>query len=786
MSDQQERVRLPAGSEEARLAALMASEEHYRNMVELSPQVPWMADPQGNLLDFNQRWLDLTGLPRERLERDGWLRMVHPQDLPGMLAAWRQSVQTGAPFDIEHRVRIAGGEFRWMRSRAFPKRNSAGVIERWYGTTEDIHERRAAEEALRRREALYRATIETMAESVVVLDATGKVLTLNPAFVAMHGYGSLPEAFDSLWQFDQDVEAHDVEGNAIPRRDWPGNRAMRGETVHRLTMRSTNRVTGRSFVGSYSAVPVFADGTLAYVVITIHNLTELMEAQGAQRRQAHLLDTVEQAVVVTDLAGTITYWNGFAERLYGWSVPEVLGRSILDVTPAAASREQAAAILEQLRAGKSWAGEFTVQRRDGTSFPAWVTDTPIRDERGELAGMIGVSTDLTAQKQVEMALREAEEGLRQRIAELAEADRQKDEFLALLSHELRNPLAGITNSVYLLKHGGSQEPRPQELCQLIERQTRYLGRLLEDLLDVTRLTRGLIELRREPTDIRVILRRAVEATQSLLDGRQHQLQIRVPPEALLVDGDPVRLEQVLVNLLTNAGKYTELGGEVHLAAAQEGQEVVLTVRDTGLGIAPELLPRVFDLFTQADRSHARTYGGLGIGLTLVRRIVELHGGTVQAESAGLGHGSQFTVRLPLSTSSLLAEPSLTPAISSSCLRVLVIEDNRDAADTLQELLELAGHTVEVAYSGPSGVRLAGEFAADVILCDIGLPGMDGYTVARELQAKGVLNSTRLIAVTGFGQPEDRRRTAEAGFHAHITKPADPEELLRMIVATSCS
>jgi CheY-like chemotaxis protein len=318
------------------------------------------------------------------------------------------------------------------------------------------------------------------------------------------------------------------------------------------------------------------------------------------------------------------------------------------------------------------------------------------------------------------------------------------------------------------------------LCRLIERQTRYLSRLLEDLLDVTRLTRGLIELRRETMDLRQVLRHATQATQPLFNSRDHHVRLNLPPEPLLVEGDPVRLEQVLVNLLTNAAKYTDERGQIEITAAHEAGDVVVRVRDNGLGIAPDLLPRVFELFTQADRSHARTHGGLGIGLTLVRRIVELHGGTVLARSEGLGHGSEFTVRLPVS-----AAEADSPAPSASegavaGLRVLVIDDNPDAADTLREILELEGHLVQVAHSGPSGVRTAAEFLADVILCDLGLPGMDGYAVARELQARGLLTAARLIAVTGFGQPEDRRRTAEAGFHAHVTKPADPEEILRLI------
>jgi signal transduction histidine kinase len=366
-------------------------------------------------------------------------------------------------------------------------------------------------------------------------------------------------------------------------------------------------------------------------------------------------------------------------------------------------------------------------------------------------------------------------------AEAREANRLKDEFLATLSHELRNPLAGISNALYLLSQFGAHEARPRELRQLIQRHTDYLTRLVADLLDVSRITRGLVELQRQPLDLAAVVNRAVEVNRPLIEGRRHELTVSLAPETLRVDADPVRLEQVLTNLLSNAAKYTEPGGKIRLSVQRDGGEGVLRVEDTGSGISPELLPRVFDLFTQAERSYARTHGGLGIGLHIVKRLVELHGGTVTAHSAGAGHGSEFVVRLPLTAVGPEASaPPIRNQRRGSGRRILIIEDDRDSADTLREILELAGHNVASAATGPEGVRAAAEYSPDVVLCDIGLPGMDGYAVAAELRRLAATAQKPLIAVTGFGQEEDRRRSRAAGFDQHLTKPLDLEELLRLV------
>jgi signal transduction histidine kinase/ActR/RegA family two-component response regulator len=387
--------------------------------------------------------------------------------------------------------------------------------------------------------------------------------------------------------------------------------------------------------------------------------------------------------------------------------------------------------------------------------------------------------------------------------ELQAADRRKDEFMAMLAHELRNPLAPIHNAVQLLQRLGPDEPRLVRTLEIIERQVIQQSRLLDDLLDVSRISRGTILLRPERLDLVRLVRNAAEDSRSALEEAGLTLTLELPEEPVWVEGDPTRLAQVMSNLLQNAAKFTDRGGSVGVGCnvwagtreAGDGSEwsdptphtlhptlsAVITVRDTGIGIEPALLPHVFEAFTQADRSLDRSRGGLGLGLAMVKGLVEEHGGEVRVESAGLGHGTEFTLRLPLATAPAAVEESAPPAaVPSGPRRVLVVEDSRPAAEILRNLLESSGHTVEVAYSGPDAVPAAQQFQPDVVLCDLGLPGMDGYQVAAALRQNSATARVRLIALSGYGQEEDLGRSADAGFNLHLTKPVDYAELERLL------
>jgi signal transduction histidine kinase len=392
-----------------------------------------------------------------------------------------------------------------------------------------------------------------------------------------------------------------------------------------------------------------------------------------------------------------------------------------------------------------------------------------------LADVLGVATE-----------RKRLEGeLRVRVRDLAEADRRKDEFLAMLAHELRNPLAPVRNGLQVLRVRRNADPEVDRLAEMMSRQVGQMVRLVDDLLDVSRITKGKVTLRREPVDLTAVVNQAVEAVRPLLDARRHELTVATPPEPIRLDADPSRLAQVIGNLLNNAVKYTDEGGRIWLDTHRERDQAVISVRDTGVGISAEMLPRVFDLFTQIDPTLDRSQGGLGVGLTLVRSLVELHGGTVYASSPGPGRGSEFVVRipaLPLTTrpeSGHLATPDSAPTLSPP-RRILIVDDNVDAAESLAMLLELFGHQVRTAYGGPAALEAVESHRPEVVLLDIGLPGMDGYEVARRLRRNPALSGVTLVALTGYGQENDRRKTHDAGFDHHLVKPVDTDDLARLL------
>ncbi len=376
-----------------------------------------------------------------------------------------------------------------------------------------------------------------------------------------------------------------------------------------------------------------------------------------------------------------------------------------------------------------------------------------------------------------------EEELRQKIVELALADRRKDEFLAMLAHELRNPLAPILNAVHVMRLRGDEPELRAAMRDIVEDQVRCLARLVDDLLDVSRITQGKIQLRREHVSLTALVRRSVDAARSLIQAKQHVLQLTLPREPVNIWADPLRLEQVLVNLLSNAAKYTDPGGSIQLHAGLVDRELMIQIRDNGIGIAPHMLESVFGLFAQVDHSLARTRGGLGIGLTLARNLVALHDGTLTAHSEGLGRGSEFTIRIPLGQE-VQAQAAEPPPPSSHhggrAKRVLVVDDNVAAAESLSLIVKLWGHECRMVHCGLEAVQAFGVFQPEVVLLDIGLPGMDGYAVAQALQAHRGARRPVLVALTGYGREEDRARALEAGFDRHFVKPLDLDVLERFL------
>jgi PAS domain S-box-containing protein len=428
-----------------------------------------------------------------------------------------------------------------------------------------------------------------------------------------------------------------------------------------------------------------------------------------------------------------------------------------------------AAIQDAIRGKKTFELEHRVLRVDGTLGWTFSRGIPILSPDGDIVEWLGAASDITARKQGESALREA--------------DQRKDEFLATLSHELRNPLAPIRNGLQLMRLQGDR-PNPK-VHDIMERQLNHLVRLVDDLLEISRITRGLLELRRERVELASIVRNAVETSQPLIHASSHRLDVALPSEALWLTGDPVRLTQVLGNVLNNAAKYTDNGGTIALSVRRDGQTAVISVRDNGCGITRAGLERIFEMFSREVHAKERSQGGLGIGLTLSRRLVEMHGGTIEARSEGEGCGSEFIVRLPLAETSVRAEEAAPVMPRLAALRILVVDDNEDAASTLGMLLEALGADVDVMNDGRSGLESFAARGHSVVLLDLGMPEMDGYEVARAMRSRFPERRPTIIALTGRGQPEDRRMARDAGIDHHLVKPAQLEvlrELLNEVVA----
>ena len=498
------------------------------------------------------------------------------------------------------------------------------------------------------------------------------------------------------------------------------------------------------------------------------------EALPATAHLAAIVDSSDDAIISKSLDGVIQSWNRGAERLFGYSAQETIGRSITIIIPSDRLDEEQH-ILDTLKRGERVDHIETKRRtKDGRLIDISLTVSPVRNGAGEVIGASKIARDITARKLSEQLLREREQALR-------EIDRRKDEFLALLGHELRNPLAPIRNASELLSRTLPPESTARVGVDMISRQVEQLNRLVDELLDVGRITHGRIQLQLEPIELGSVIAQAVETVEPQLRHKQHRVAFTSSYEPLHVSGDFARLVQCVVNILGNAAKYTDAGGEIHIQTRAEGACAVIEITDTGTGIAPELLPRIFDLFVQSDQTLDRSQGGLGIGLSVVRRLIEMHGGEVCASSPGIGLGSTFQIRL-----ARIPRPQRRAAQSAPLKapprRVLIVDDNADAAVSLAMLMGQDGHETQLALSGSEALQLVGSFRPDVALLDIGLPQMDGYELARQLRARSELQGIRLVALTGYGQAEDRQRSQIAGFDDHLVKPVDPLALERTLLS----
>ncbi len=649
-------------------------------------------------------------------------------------------------------------------------RDADGAVSGIVNVGVDVTDRQRAEAQLRESEQFNRSLMDGTADCVKVLDLEGRLLHMNaPGLCAMEidDFGPLcGQEWEATWPAESQG---DIERSVA--------RAIDGEVSSFEAYCPTAKGTQKWWEVTVSPVRDADAGRIVRVLAVSRDIT------GRRRVEQALKDSEERMRVATAAVSELL-WTNSAEGLMvgeqrGWG--DFTGQSREEYEGYGWSRaihpEDAQQTLEAwtraVAEKRTFADHHRVRRHDGEWRHCSVRAVPLLDAEGTIREWVGVHTDITDRNR-------AEETLRQLAAELSETNRRKDEFLATLAHELRNPLAPIRTGLQLMKLAAGQAEPMEQARSMVERQVTQMVRLVDDLMDVSRISRGTLELRKERVPLASVLNSAVETSLPLIEQMGQELTLTLPGQPLAVDGDATRLVQVFLNLLNNASKYGDRGGHIHMSVERQDADAVVTVKDSGIGIAADQMPRIFDMFTQIDESLEKSHGGLGIGLSLVKRLVELHGGRVEVRSDGPGKGSEFVVRLPIATSVATPHESGDDAQQPSVAprRILVVDDNRDGADSLSEMLQIMGHETRTAYDGQQGVDMADSFRPDVVLLDIGLPKLNGYEVCRRIRAQPWGRDVVLIAVTGWGQDDDRRRSDEAGFDLHLVKPVDPQRLMQ--------
>jgi PAS domain S-box-containing protein len=523
------------------------------------------------------------------------------------------------------------------------------------------------------------------------------------------------------------------------------------------------------------------------ISVYFRNVTDLKRAEAQQARLAAesdnqrriyevALSNTPDLVYVFDLSHRFTFANAALLKMWGKTREESVGKTCLELGYEPWHAEMHNREIDLVAATrKPIRGEVPFIGTEGRRMYDYIF-VPVLGPEGNVVAVAGTTRDVTDRQA-------AEQSIREQASRLSEADRAKDEFLATLAHELRNPLAPLRNSLSLLRLSGAADPATAPVHEMMERQVNHLVRLVDDLLEMSRISRGAFVLQKERVEVAAIVRNAVETSEPLIQAARHRLSLSLPGGPLWLEGDPVRLAQILANLLNNAAKYTDDGGHITVQVRREGDVAAISVLDNGSGIAPDALPRMFEMFSRGDRASGRGQGGLGIGLALARRLAEMHGGTLDATSAGPGKGSEFTLRLPIAANQE-ANPSVEGRAAAAIphQRILVVDDNRDAGDSLGMILEFLGADVRIARDGPEALEIFAAYDPSVVLLDIGMPGMDGYEVARTLRSRYPGRRTAIVALTGWGQDKDRALARAAGFDHHLVKPADLDALQALLAS----
>ena len=756
-------------SEEARHEV----ERNYRALAVASSEIAYrMSADWSTLLPLDGR--QLVASSGQPLDNWAWMDQNLPRnEHPRVRQAISEAIARKTFFEMEHRVRRADGSIGWTFSRAVPILDENQDVIAWFGVASDITDRKRIEEKLRETESRFIVALKNSRIIVYTANADLQYTWIHNSHQAFDPADILGRRDDELLSPEQAAPLiaikRDVLNSGVGRRaefavEINGERAVYDLTVEPL--RSETGVT----VGVSVAAMDITDRKRAETVLKVSEV-----------RYRRLFESAKDGILIlTAHAATITHANPFIAELLGYSPEEMQGKELWQI-----------GLFQDVEASKA-----AMQELQETGYIRY-EDLPLETKAGRrinvefVSNVYGEDGDAVIQCNIRdiSDRKRLDESLRQRAADLSDADRRKDEFLATLAHELRNPLAPIRNGLQIMKLAGHDYRAVEKSRSMMERQVEQMTHLIDDLMDVSRINQGKVVLQKTRINLADAVQNAVDTSRPLIDAQGHELVVALPPEPVYVDGDLTRLSQVFANLLNNAAKYTNKGGRIRLAVERQGNEVLLSVEDNGVGISADKLSQVFDMFAQVDRSLEQSQGGLGIGLNIVKRLVEMHDGSVTVESGGNDRGSRFVVRLPVAPSVTVDQPDDSGGVlkvKPARRRILVVDDNVDGATTLAEMLKIMGNDTQTAFDGEEAVALTEAFRPDVVLMDIGMPKVNGYEACRRIRSQPWGQEIVIIAQTGWGQDEDKRKSQEAGFTFHMVKPIDfviLEKLLDGLSAT---
>ncbi|HEY9430879.1 MAG TPA: PAS domain S-box protein, partial [Blastocatellia bacterium] len=755
---------------------LKESQLYSRLLTETLPQMVWSCRSDGECDYLSPQWVRYTGIPESEQLGFGWLNQLHPDDQERALKAWTNTVKGNDIYDLEFRIRGADGNYRWFKSRALPLRTEEGAILKWFGTSTDMEDQKRVEALLRENEVRLRTErdfsneiIDTLPGVFYLFNRQGKFRLWNKNLKDITGHSDDEIALMAPLEFIVEEDRPAVE-----------------RKIEEVFVSGEANIEARLLTINGLGVPYFFTGRRIVIDGQPHligsgvDISERWRGEETAAYLAAIVESSEDAIISTDLQGNIKSWNKGAERIHGYTTAEAIGKPVTMLLPPDRWNEEPR-ILELIRMGDRIDHYETIRRRkDGTDIDISLTVSPILNHLGDVIGASKTSRDITWRKRAEEEREQLLASERDSRSEAEEANRLKDEFLATISHELRSPLNAILGWARLLREPDMRWDQMERALETIERNAQAQARLIEDLLDVSRIVSGKLSIQMRPVTLNSTVQGAVADLRLAAETKGIDLRLTEDEEIKLI-GDADRLQQVVWNLLSNAIKFTPEGGRVEVGLKRVGERAELWVRDTGRGISPEFLPHVFDRFRQATRADARSRAGLGLGLAIVRHIVEAHGGNVTAESAGVGLGATFVCILPL----VGVEQEVVPAIerqlaqlkvkATSSLRgikVLVVDDDEDAREMLEAALNSYGAEVITAAGALKALDTLASEKIDVLVSDINMPEVDGYELIRRVRAMKPEQGGRIpaVALTAYARAEDRMRALKSGYQTHMPKP----------------